>query len=286
MTSVSAGAAARLETTAFHRAARYADRPVTPGGTGRLFERGLVLEAKAHPEACGRLVETFMPLIGSVARIYRRSPAVDRRELMQEGVVGLLRALERYDARMDTPFWAYAYWWVRQAMQELVSQLTRPVVLSDRAVRQLARVKDAQQTFLRTHGVEAAPSDLAAETGLSAAHVESLLAADRRPRAVEERIGGADDNASGGTIGEQIADPMAQDAFDEVSTALEPDELPGLLEDLSEREQVILCARFGLGGPEQTLREVGEHLGVSVERVRQIEERALGKLRDALGAPA
>jgi RNA polymerase sigma factor (sigma-70 family) len=277
-------AAAPIETT-LPAAARHAERPAYAADSGPAFERALVLEAKRHPEACDRLVETFMPLIGSVARIYRRSQVVERGELMQEGVVGLLRALERYDVRMDTPFWAYAYWWVRQAMQELVSQLARPVVLSDRAVRRLARVKDAQHAFLRTHGVEASPRELAAETGMSAAHVESLLAADRRPRAIEERVGG-EGAASVGTVGEQIPDPVAQDAFDEVSRALEPEELPELLGALTERERGIVNARFGLDGPQRTLREVGENLGVSVERVRQLEERALGKLRNAVGAPA
>jgi RNA polymerase sigma factor (sigma-70 family) len=120
---------------------------------------------------------------------------------------------------------------------------------------------------------------------MSAAHVESLLAADRRPRAIEERVGG-EGAASVGTVGEQIPDPVAQDAFDEVSRALEPEELPELLGALTERERGIVNARFGLDGPQRTLREVGENLGVSVERVRQLEERALGKLRDAVGAPA
>jgi RNA polymerase primary sigma factor len=253
---------------------------------GPAFERALVLDAKADPAACGPLVDTFMPLIASVARIYRRTQVVERSELMQEGVVGLLRALERYDARLDTPFWAYAYWWVRQAMQDLVSQLTRPVVLSDRAVRQLAQIKDAQHTHMRQHGTEAVPAQLAAETGLSTPHVQSLLAADRRPRGIEERLGGGEDASSGGTLGDQIADPLAEDAFDELTTPLEPEQLPKLLGALSDRERAILKARFGLGGPERTLREVGESVGVSVERVRQIEERALGKLRDALNVPA
>jgi RNA polymerase primary sigma factor len=245
-----------------------------------------VLEAKVDACACDALVDTFTPLIASVARIYRRSEAVDRAELMQEGVVGLLRALDRYDDRLATPFWAYAYWWVRQAMQDLVSELTRPVVLSDRAVRQLARIRDVQHEFLRDHGVEAAPGDIAAETGMSASHVASLLAADRRPRAIEERLGGADGGTAGTTVGEQIADPVAEDAFDDVSTSLDGSDLGGLLGTLNERERIILNARFGLEGPEQTLREVGDTLGVSVERVRQIEERALDKLREAIGVEA
>lgn len=79
-----------------------------------------------------------MPLIGNVARGYRGASGVGRAELMQQGVVGLLWALERYDPELETPFWADASWWVRQAMQQLVSGLSRPVVVPDRAARQLA----------------------------------------------------------------------------------------------------------------------------------------------------
>ena len=82
-----------------------------------------------------QLIEAFSPSIVGVARMYRNSSRVKWNELLQEGVVGLLRALERYDVELGTPFWAYAKWWVRQAMQQLVSELTGPVVLSDRALR-------------------------------------------------------------------------------------------------------------------------------------------------------
>ena len=111
-------------------------------------ERRLVLAAKVgDADARGRLVEALMPLIASVARPYRQSARVERLELLQEGVVGLLRALERYDPDRGVPFWAYASWWVRQAMQQVVSELNRPVVLSDRALRQISRLRDA-------HGAE------------------------------------------------------------------------------------------------------------------------------------
>ena len=112
---------------------------------------------KGDMNARARLVDAFMPLIASVARIYRSAPAVDRGELMQEGVVGLLRALERYDIGRGTPFWGYASWWVRQAMQQLVAEVTGPVVLSDRALRQLARVKDARRTHLQATGASPPP---------------------------------------------------------------------------------------------------------------------------------
>jgi RNA polymerase sigma factor (sigma-70 family) len=92
-------------------------------------------------EARGALIEAFTPLIGHVARGYGGASGVGRAELMQQGVVGLLRALERYDPDLGTPFWAYASWWVRQAMQQLVSE-SRPVVVPDRAARQLACVRE------------------------------------------------------------------------------------------------------------------------------------------------
>jgi RNA polymerase primary sigma factor len=242
-----------------------------------------LLEAaqSGDPGARAKLVETFVPLIGSVARIYRSSRAVERTELMQEGVVGLLRALQRYDLAQGTPFWAYASWWVRQAMQQLVAELTRPVVLSDRALRQLARVKDARREHLQAAGHEPSVSELSTETGFTREQVENLLAVERTPRALEEPIGDGED--SDGVFGELLADPLAEDAYECVDRRLEVEELRKLPSALCEREQVILRARFGLDGPQQTLREVAGSLELSAERVRQIEERALEKLRESAG---
>ena len=93
-------------------------------------------------------MEAFLPLIAGVARVYRGSEAITRVELMQEGVVGLLRALERYDPEQGVPLWGYASWWVRQAMQQLIAELTRPVVLSDRSLRQLSALKRAHHAYL------------------------------------------------------------------------------------------------------------------------------------------
>src|SRR2546421_5299734 len=147
------------------------------------LETTLIIEARdGRGDARARLVRTFTPLIGSVARTYCHVPGVDRSELMQEGVVGVLRALERFNPELGTPFWAYASWWVRQAMQQLVSELTRPVVLSDRALRQLARVKDARREHLQVHSREPSSADLAETTGLTRDQVENLLAVERAPR--------------------------------------------------------------------------------------------------------
>ena len=159
-----------------------------------------------------------MPLVGGVARIYRSSPAVDRVELMQEGVVGLLRAIKRYDAALGTPFWAYASWWVRRAMQELVAELAPPVVLSDRATRDLGRVRRA-----RVHHLQSTPK-LAAEAAQLAAVLTDLTACERR----------------------------------------------------------LVMTRYGVGGRQMTLHDVGDLLSLTAEGVRQIELAALDKLREAM----
>lgn len=237
-----------------------------------------------EPDSREALIDAYVPLIASVARIYRGSPAVDRSELMQAGVLGLLRALERFDLDMGTPFWAYASWWVRQAMQQLVSELDRPVVLSDRALRQLARVRDAQREHMQKHGSEPSCADLAARAGLRREHVEQLIAAERKPRALEEPVGGDEDVR--GTFGDLLADPVAEDAYERVPTRLESVRLRALLDGLDPREQAIVSARFGLDGPERTLRELAAVLGVSAERVRQVEQVALDKLREAAVEPA
>ena len=247
-------------------------------------ERRLVLAARDNAEDRERLIESFMPLIGSVARLYRSYPSVDHGELMQEGVVGLLRALQRFDPDMGTPFWAYASWWVRQAMQQVVAELTWPVVLSDRALRQLARIKNSQREHLRRSGREPSLGALAAESGMGLTHVQQLLAAERKARGLQEPVGG--EGATGGTFADLLADPRGEEAFDEVPLRTQVDELPRLLKELSDRETVIVRARYGLDGSERTLADLARRLGVSAERVRQIEQGALEKMRVLAARPA
>jgi RNA polymerase sigma factor (sigma-70 family) len=218
-------------------------------------------------------------MIAGIAHVYRRSTRVDRDELMQEGVVGLLRALGRYDLGRDVPFWAYATWWVRQAMQQVVSELSGPVVLSDRALRQLARVKRAQRAFEQTCGRAANLRELAAAAGLPEAQVQKLISAELRPRPLDEPV-----NAEHGdtmSVSEQLSDPSAEEAFARAPHRVFAGELPRLLALLTKRERTVICSRYGVGRPERTLREVADRLGVSAERVRQIEHASLAKLGEA-----
>ena len=248
---------------------------------GSGLERKLVRAAEGGDGAArDQLVEAFLPLIASVARVYRNSGSVGRTELMQQGVVGLLNALKRYDCDRGTPFWAYASWWVRQAMQELVAEMTGPMVLSDRALRQLARVKTAHREHLQAHGGEPSIRDLADATGFPREHVESLMAAERTPLGIDESAAGDDGGAP--TIVEALSDPTAEDEFDRVVSRVRVDSIRRLPGGLSARERGVLRARYGLGRRPETLREVAGRLGLSAERVRQIEQEALGKMRDAV----
>jgi RNA polymerase sigma factor (sigma-70 family) len=245
-------------------------------------ERGLVQAAvDGDKDARYQLVENFMPLVAGVARVYRNNGAVNRSELMQEGAVGLLRALEHFDPERGTPFWSYASFWVRQAMQKLVAELTRPVVLSDRALRQLARVKQARRDHVQEHKSEPSTSDLSGSTGIAREQIERLVAVERQPRSIDEGIG---DEEADTTVVQMLADPVAEDAYARVEHRVDTRELGDLLDHLGSREREIVKARFGLDGHRQTLRELAGTLELSAERVRQIEEEALEKMGAAHAA--
>jgi RNA polymerase primary sigma factor len=258
----------------------YLDELGRRGALPVAVERELVAAAQAGDAAArARLVEAFMPLIASVARVYRDSPRVERVELLQEGVVGLLRALERYDPHRGVPFGGYAAFWVRQAMQQLVAEVTRPLVLSDRALRQLSRVKDAHRRAVQETGREPARAELAERAQLSEEQIAGLLAADRPARSTDEPV--VEEDGAVGAFGDLLVDPLAEGAYERVLDAIEVKQLSALLSGLSDRERDILRARYGVDGEEQSLRQVGGRLGMSAERVRQIEQRALGKLAAA-----
>lgn len=252
----------------------------TAKGLSAIHERELVLASAAGDRAAREeLVAAFLPAIAGVARRYRAVAGVERAELLQEGVVGLLRAVDRFDPTVGTPFWAYASWWVRQAMQQLVSELARPTALSDRAQRALARVRAARAAYVQNYRREPSIAELMAASGLSRGQVESILAVERAPRMLSEPIDIGEGIA--GTLGDQIADPVSEDEYERITEQLVTEQVRPLTEALDDRERSILYEHYGVGSPRRTLREIASSLGLSAERVRQIEEQALDKLRAA-----
>jgi RNA polymerase primary sigma factor len=214
-----------------------------------------------------RLVALHMPAIRAIARQYRRHPRVEEGELVQAGVVGFLCAVDRFDPHAGTPLWAYAAWWVRSAIQQVVAELSGPCVLSDRALRRLARLRLAD-----------GKAEAGALAGVPRADIEALKAAAHHARSLDEPVAaGAED-----TVGDVLSDPRAEQPSEWAERRDTVRRVHELLPTLASRERRVLSGRFPADDCPRTLGDLGDELGVSAERVRQIEQRALSKLRAAL----
>ncbi|HET6173923.1 MAG TPA: sigma-70 family RNA polymerase sigma factor [Gaiellales bacterium] len=243
--------------------------------------RGLSVRAAQCGDRAAReqVLDDFLPLVERVARSYAGVTSLDREELVQEGVVGLFTAVERYDTALGVPFWAYASWWVRRMMQRLVAELTLPVVLSDRAMRQLASVKHARQDHEQAYHCEPSSEELVERTGYTHDQLDSLTCVELCPRSLEGQLQGED--GANGTLADSFADPRGEDGYDAVERELDADALRRMPNDLGDRERAVLRARYGFDGAPQTLQAVGSELHLTAERVRQIQWHALETLRAA-----
>jgi RNA polymerase sigma factor (sigma-70 family) len=238
---------------------------------------GLARRAQAGDSAAREeLIRRLLPLVHSTARRYQ-TEGLEQADLLQDGIVGLLRALQRFDPERGVPFAAFATWWIRQSLQEARSDFMRPTRLPPKALRQLSQLKSEHQRIYQGERRSAKIGELADRTNIELAQAEALLGADARPRSLDEPI----DNTEGelGTLGDLLEDPLSAEAYEDVVDAVAGEQLRALLSRLTEREREVVQARFGFDVPAEKLSEVGERLGVSAERVRQIEERALAKLR-------
>ena len=247
---------------ALHRQARPSASRLTPEE-----ERALVCAAQRDDSGWRpALVDAYLPLIASLARRFPAPRTVDRDDLIQEGIAGLLDALRRYDPERGTPFWAYASWWVRRGMQQLVAELARPVVLSDSAARELAHINRARRGHMASHGREPTTSQIASATTIERSRVERLVAA----------------GMTGGSLSshDAVADPDGESAIDRIDEQVAGGQIEDLLAELPDRDRAVIRARYGLGMATSTLREVGARLGLTGEAVRQIELRALARLRE------
>jgi RNA polymerase primary sigma factor len=244
----------------------------------------LIADAKAGDQrAREQVVAAHLPRIAAMARRYAVSPQVERLELIQEGVVGLLQALQRYDPDRGVPLWAYAKPTVERSMLRLLGELSDAVELSGHGRRHLSRLRTAEQDLMRENRRLPTRAEIIERSGVERELAEQIFADTATPRSMQEPVRTPEGDVIG-VFGDLVDDPRAGDAYDEVLDEIEAEELLGLLSVLSDRERRILEAHYGLDGEPQTHKEIAERLGISVHRVRQIERRALNKLRRAAQA--
>jgi RNA polymerase sigma factor (sigma-70 family) len=239
--------------------------------------RSLGARRPATRQAWEELIRRLLPLIHSTARRYR-TEGLEQADLLQEGIVGLLRALQRFEPERGVPFAAFATWWIRQSLQEARSDFMRPLRLPPKALRQLSELKSEHQRIYQSERRSANVAELAERTNIELAQAEALVVADARERSLDEQLTSMDGEL--GTLGDLVEDPLSAAAYEEVNDAVAGEQLRALLSRLTEREREVVRARFGFDAPAEKLTGLGERLGVSAERVRQIEERALAKLRN------
>jgi RNA polymerase primary sigma factor len=229
-------------------------------------------------EARSRMVRCNLRLVVKIARDYSNYglPLLD---LISEGNIGLMKAVERFDPKKGGKLSTYAAWWIKQSIKRALANQSKTIRLPVHLVDKIAKIRRVSNQMTEELGREPSDDELAEEVGLSSSKVTALKSAAIRPTSLDQPVG--DDDST--QFGDLVGDADAQDPFEALRDKDLRNEVGGLLDVLDDRERRIINCRFGLDGKmPKTLEEVGVKFKVTRERIRQLQNIALFKLRKAL----